>query len=263
MLPAPHRPRGVARPSAVPSPLRASPPQAPRDPEGTGRNEGSAKDREQTGSPSGQGAARPEPRCLPPPLRHKPGPAAGGPSRPGAAASPHLWGAGGAPGPNPRSGPCVPPSPRAHRPPWRPEARKCEQRRPGHGQRPEAEPGLSGSARRSSRPRGRSLRWLRPCEGLRGCSPPPSALVPASLSSLRLCRGKAAAARGSSCFPARRRPRCVLPRERRFLHLPPHPRALYGHLSHQAVFPQLLRPLRAVLQVKIAFRLEGNTAKRI
>lgn len=121
--------------------------------------------------------------------------------------------------------------------------------------------GLSGSAQRSSRPRGRSLRWPRPCEGLRGTarlppcrSPrlfPPFAFV-GPLQSLGLP-------------PSLHTPPAPLrfAQRKALSSFPPHPRALYGHLSHQAVFPQPLRPLRAALRVKIAFRPEGNTAKCI
>lgn len=128
--------------STLPPPLRASPPQAPRDPTGTGRKEGSAKDGEQTGPPTqGKALARPQPRSLPPPLRHKPGPAAGGPSRRrrlrltcGVQEEPQRQA--------PAQGRVCRPHPQPGHPHGARRARKGERRRPGHGQRPEAEPGL-------------------------------------------------------------------------------------------------------------------------
>lgn len=117
--------------------------------------------------PQGRALARPQPRSLPPPLRHKPGPAAGGPSRRlrltcGVQEEPQRQA--------PAQGRVCRPHPQPGDPHGARRPAKGEQRRPGHGQRPEAEPGLSGSARRSSRPRGRSLRRPRPCEGLRGAA---------------------------------------------------------------------------------------------
>lgn len=115
LLPAPHQHLSAATsPQGQPSP-------GPEGPHRNGEKGGQREGWGTNGSPhSGQGAGTaPAPlAAASPQAQARP---RGGRTLAAAAASPHLWGAGGAPAPSPRSGPCVPPSPPARSPPWRPQ----------------------------------------------------------------------------------------------------------------------------------------------